>query len=136
MICFWPPFKNSAKKENFEFVKDFNLSVVLNFDKKFTQLKKGVNLIETNLVYSTITYDKMKIFRDYDCHKLSSDKSDFQWSSFSWAAVKIQFGKSIPKNELPDLNIYVTSENNSYGRTIFHYPGLYINNVFVFVCFI
>ena len=63
---------------------------MLNFDKNYTQLQKGVNLIETNSVYSTITYDKMKIYKHYDCHKLSSDKSDFQWSSFSWAVEYIR----------------------------------------------
>ena len=130
MICFWPPFKNSAKKENFEFINDFNLSVVLNFDKNYTLLKKGVNLIETNSVYSTITYDKMKIYEQYDCHKLTSEKSNFQWSSFSWAAVKIQFGKSILKYDLPDLNIYVTSEINSYGRTIMQYPGTHYEIIY------
>ena len=60
----------------------------------------------------------------YDCHKLTSSKSDVHWSSSNWAAIKIQFRESIPKKHLPEVNIYITSENNSYGRTIMYYPGI------------
>ena len=138
MICFWPPTKNGRiknlndnagfgyyyeDKENFEFIKDFNLSVELDYGKYSTQLRTGVNLIETGSKHITVTYEKMKTYILYDCHKLTSSKSNFHWSSSNWAAMKIQFRESIPKKDLPDVNIYITSENNSYGRTILYYPG-------------
>ena len=138
MICFWPPTKNGRvknlndstgsgfyyeEKENFEFIKDFNLSFVLYMGQHYTQLRTGVNLIETGSKNVTVTYEKMKIYMLYDCHKLTSSKSDVHWSSSNWAAIKIQMRESMPKKHLPDVNIYITSENNSYGRTIIYYPG-------------
>ena len=96
----------------------------MNNDRNYTHLRSGVNLIETGSKHITVTYEKMKTFSLYDCHKLTSKKSDFHWSSSNWAAVKIQFTESIPKKHLPEVNIYITSENNSYGRTTMYYPGI------------
>lgn len=110
-------------KENFEIIKDFNISVELSFGKYSSQLRTGVNTIEIESKKFIVSYEKMELLLLYDCHKLSSSKTDFHWSSSNWAAIKIQMRESLPKKHLPDVNIYITSENNSYGRTIIYYPG-------------
>ena len=115
-------------KENFEIIKDFNISVELSFGKYSTQLRTGVNTIEIESKKFIVSYEKMELLLLYDCHKLSSSKTDFHWSSSNWAAIKIQMRESMPKKHLPDVNIYITSENNSYGRTIIYYPGCSYKN--------
>ena len=96
------------------------------YGKHSTPLRTGVNHIEIGSKHIIVTYEKMEIFVLYDCHKVTSTKSDFNWSSSRWAAIKVQFRESIPKKHLPEVNIYITSETNSYGRTIMYYPGMYI----------
>ena len=126
MICFWPS-KNKANGQPFEEDKGFAMFYTtdnINFERNKAKLVEGTMIIPDDNDVETektkVRYEKIDTFEDGSyrtCHKISSE---FKPRS-KWAAIKINFDGSILKENLPVINIYITSEDNSYGRIFSKY---------------
>ena len=122
MICFWPS-KNKANNQPFEQDKGFSMFYAtdnINFERNKTKLVEGNMIIPDDGEKTKVSYEKIDTFEDGSyrtCHKISSE---FIPKS-KWDAVKINFDGSILKENLPIVDIYITSEENSYGRIFSKY---------------
>ena len=114
MLNFWPG-KNKDSGQDFDFGKDFNLSysIISGKSEKYI-LERGINIIEYDDTKKIkVDYDEMKFpkRKESTLHKISSDFI----SKSEWAEVLVNFNKSILEENLPRVEIYITSERNSYG---------------------
>ena len=118
VICFRP-----VKPNAFEYGRDFNISYIVDADIKNLQiLNEGINIIETrgSFVNGTkikINYEVLDTNFYGKCHKISSDLI----SQTVWSGIMINFNRSIPKESLPEFQLTISSENNSYGAIFDEY---------------
>ena len=113
LITFHPTINNANGKE-FEFRNDFNLSYsIWGGEFPIINLTSGMNYIKTDGMNFPVKYEKLR----GRGHKISSDFI----SASSEAIISVHFDKSIMLEDLPRVEIYITSEENAYGTNIWRH---------------
>ena len=114
LFTFYPTINNANGKE-FEFGNDFNFSYsIWGLGEIPINLTRGMNYIQTDTMNFQVKYEKLS-GGAVGGHKISSDFI----SASTEGIISVHFNKSILLENLPRVEIYITSEENAYGRNIY-----------------
>ena len=115
MLFQFHPKINNANGKEFEFTNDFNFSYsIWGGEFPIINLTSGINYIQTDGMNFQVKYEKLS----ERGHKISSDFI----SASTEGIISVHFNKSILLEDLPRVEIYITSEENAYGKNIWRHP--------------
>ena len=107
MICLVKP---ESRKTEYEYDSDFRIEYETPHSISPTVLKEGA---KTN-IYRGISYlNKIQTYKMGNCYKITTVLNTENMLNH-WKKFFFNFNETI-KDDLPSVNIYVTSENNAYG---------------------
>ena len=106
---------------------------------RYHKLKKGTGLILHEGINANLSITLTKMYTYYNgiCFKISSIENTVKkyprHNVWGWEYFSFDFNKNIPRKNLPSVDLYFTSENNTYGIVRRFWPDgepftLHMNN--------
>ena len=109
VMKFWP-LENKANGKQFEFKNDFSMSYSIRGRIDAKNLENGINIVEDDKMKIQINFEEMRRKNNL-YYRISSNFV----SMSEWAKILVHFNESILPKNLPQVEIHILSEKNSYG---------------------